>query len=495
MDNELHILLNKRFNILLNSYKTLKVILIPNLPSDKNSFMKIFLDIILSQINLFIRISTLKTQNKIFDLINNNIQVLSKSIISFYNLFSNINNTSIEQNSKGKFLEFNYNIQNKTTFSKNLENLKNSKNTNLKSPKKKKTASFVPLKLRLTEVNTRNPFNYTQYDNDNFKHSFTSRKNYKTNYTSTHKDLRNKNINIKKNEKSPKLYGKSTILKEDNFTKIFNTSILQKDEVYSSICSTNRSMKNKNNSKQKIIKSYTNIKNFKKIRKKVAQLPTKKINFDNNKNNFNYSNNFTEKFNLSDFLIPCKSKNKDDTKKLYITKDGNITINENQKNILEKYINKCANETFSKTHNIQRNKYVNKITNTFCHLKKNSNKKISLTDNCTNNGINNKSVKKLLNHLPKSFQKNIEDYVFKKRIIDFNKDVFNNCYNSMIDSYKEMKDKKKKNDDENKIRYKSNNYKVFVVHTEPEPTLKRMKSKKNFQTEPNPNVNNKKEDN
>ena len=65
----------------------------------------------------------------------------------------------------------------------------------------------------------------------------------------------------------------------------------------------------------------------------------------------------------------------------------------------------------------------------------------------------------------------------------------------MIDSYKEMKDKKKKNDDENKIRYKSNNYKVFVVHTEPEPTLKRMKSKKNFQTEPNPNVNNKKEDN
>ena len=491
MDNELHILLNKRFNLLLNSYKTLKIILIPNLPNDKNSFMKILFDIILSQINLFIRLSTLKNQKKIFDLINNNTQVLSNSVLSFYNLFSYSNSTSTEENSKAKYLEFNYTNNNKEIFSKNPVNLRFSNEPNIKSEKKEKNTSFEPLKISFTETNKFNLFNSSQNENDNNKISFTSRNIKKANYVSIHKDLKIKNIQLNKIENPQVLYKESNILQADKDTKIFNNSSLQKDEVYVSVCSTNRSMDklNKNKSTPKITQSYNNIKNITKIRKKKTPLHIKENITDNKNNNIlNFNNNFSEKFSLDNYLIPCKSKKPNDSEKIYLTKDGSIIISENQKNMLEKYINECANERMTINQIIPKNK--TRMRNTISHLKKNTNKKIFLNDNPVSNEINNENIQKLLNNLPDSFQKIIEDFIRKKRTIYFNKDIASACHIT-IDSNTEIDDKdKNKNNSKNKTRYKSNNDKLLIIQTEPEPTLRRMKSKKNFNTEPNLTVNN-----
>ena len=493
MDNELHILLNQRFNILLNSYKTLKIILIPNLPNDKNSFMKMFFDIILSQLNLFMRISTLKDQKKIFDLINNNIQLLSKSIQSFFNLFSNSNNTSTEETSKGKYLEFNYTTSNNAILPKNPTNIK--KSNVIKPQKMNKNKSFEPLKFRFTEINTCNPFNTTQYDN-NIKDSFTYRNTYKKISISSNKNSKNKNNNIKKNETYSVLYRKPKMLQDDQNKNLFNMSTLPKGKTYLSACPTNRSMKSLhiNNYTPKITQSYTNIKNFCKISRKITPQTINENKNDKSKKNLSLSKNLSEKFSLNDFLTLCKPKDPNDTEKLYITKDGNIIITENQKNVLEKYINKCVNEMFSSSNKIPRNKNADSLKNIFSHLKRNSSKKMHFNDNSLNNGVNNETVQKLLNSLPKSFQKVIEDYIRKKRETYYNKYIFNGSHNTVYKNYETKLKIKKKNESKNKSRYKNNSDKIFVIKTEPAPTLRRVKTKRIFDTDPNLTVNNTKID-
>ena len=96
--------------------------------------------------------------------------------------------------------------------------------------------------------------------------------------------------------------------------------------------------------------------------------------------------------------------------------------------------------------------------------------------------------------MPKSFQKVIEDYIRKKREKYYNKYIFNGSHN-MVYSNNEIKLKiKKKIEIKNKSRYKSNNDKIFFIKTEPAPTLRKAKTKRNFDTDPNLTVNNTKID-
>ena len=71
-------------NNLLSSYNTLKLILSPNLSENNIHFMNSVIDIIISQIKIFLELLNLTEPQKIFELLNINSQNLSKQIAALY---------------------------------------------------------------------------------------------------------------------------------------------------------------------------------------------------------------------------------------------------------------------------------------------------------------------------------------------------------------------------------------------------------------------------
>ena len=71
-------------NNLLSSYNTLKLILSPNLNENNIHFMSSVIDVIISQIKIFLELLNLTDPQKIFDLLNINNQNLSKQIAALY---------------------------------------------------------------------------------------------------------------------------------------------------------------------------------------------------------------------------------------------------------------------------------------------------------------------------------------------------------------------------------------------------------------------------
>jgi hypothetical protein len=69
---------------LLNSYDILKIILSPNLSFEKNQFMEMIIELIKSQIKIFINILNLKDQKTIFDILNTIKNKLSDIIICLF---------------------------------------------------------------------------------------------------------------------------------------------------------------------------------------------------------------------------------------------------------------------------------------------------------------------------------------------------------------------------------------------------------------------------
>ena len=78
-----------KLDILLNSYQSLKLILSPNLPKKKATFMNLLLELITSQLKLYIELLNTKEIRKIYEFLDSNHQKLSESITSLYSLSSN----------------------------------------------------------------------------------------------------------------------------------------------------------------------------------------------------------------------------------------------------------------------------------------------------------------------------------------------------------------------------------------------------------------------
>ena len=71
---------------LLDSYSSLKSILSPNLNENNNLFMNSLMDLIISQINIFLVILNLNESKKLYEVLNINNQKLSKQIAYLYEL-------------------------------------------------------------------------------------------------------------------------------------------------------------------------------------------------------------------------------------------------------------------------------------------------------------------------------------------------------------------------------------------------------------------------
>ena len=93
---------NSKFETLLNSYTSLKSILSPNLTENNNIFMNSLIDLIISQIKIFLKLLSFNHEKKIFKLITSNNQELSKQIASLYELAKNQTNNKISLNSTSK---------------------------------------------------------------------------------------------------------------------------------------------------------------------------------------------------------------------------------------------------------------------------------------------------------------------------------------------------------------------------------------------------------
>ena len=113
---------NRKYEILLNSFNTLKLILNPNINEMRKQFLDKILDIINSQIKVYINLLLSNHTKNIYDILNINNQNHSKDITSFYDYFFNsskeikntafTNNNNIEQNQK-------YKIENELLINKN----------------------------------------------------------------------------------------------------------------------------------------------------------------------------------------------------------------------------------------------------------------------------------------------------------------------------------------------------------------------------------------
>ena len=472
MNNQLSLKLNQKLSSLLDSYKTLKMILMPNLSDDQKFFMKSIIDIILFQIRFFIRIAATKEQKIIFDLLNYNNQVLSQKITSFYDHFNTNKSNKKETNpikisENKKFLEFNLN--DKITVNENLNKI-NAKSSVIKINKSMK---FIKIKEKSKKhVNKNNSNNILKYNEDyntddkqlitqnNNKDDFLS--NDKFNNNVNIRNYINAKVNLQKNENRNLIddndfIGLTSIRnkeseifendKEKTFTKKTNNISNYSNKNYNTMCPTARLVKklNKIRINTKTLrnnKSYNNLKTKNHISDRVLCKTISKNNKSNNNNSSNNNNDSFRRFSLDEFLIPYNLKNakKDNKEKLYLTKEGKILLNDHQKNIIEKYVNKCASK--GKT---------NLVSKKFSKDKTQSVKNFHINENIS---YDEKEAVELLNLLPSSLQKTI-DYFINKKCNSFLYSVIMKACHKTIDNYNEL-ERKEKNFGKKKSRNKDN---------------------------------------
>ena len=86
--------MDQKYEMIMNSYDSLKLILSPNLTDDKIYFMNVILELIKTQIKFYREILTSNDPKKFFEMLNSNNQNLSKEIKKLYDNYTNITASS-----------------------------------------------------------------------------------------------------------------------------------------------------------------------------------------------------------------------------------------------------------------------------------------------------------------------------------------------------------------------------------------------------------------
>ena len=127
-------ILLQNYNNIINSYNTLKIILEPNLTIEKKSLMNFFFETLNSQLKLFLDLMTTSNLEKIYELLNNNNQKLSKRISSLFSLIIK-NNNNIDSrnaiNSKNNFKNLKIESFNRINTNKKYKYFKNNHDSNI----------------------------------------------------------------------------------------------------------------------------------------------------------------------------------------------------------------------------------------------------------------------------------------------------------------------------------------------------------------------------
>ena len=587
---------NSKLEILLNSYTSLKSILSPNLSENNNSFMNSIIELITSQLHIFLKLISLNGENQIYKSLNSNNQYLSKQIAYLYEfprynintkismstisekegnnrIFNKKESYSLEEkrdsnhgnNSDNFEFDFNKNTNSKIEeidkkddyYENNNENeediLENDndnnlkKNLNIKTPKhfvfKRHTDKFIKInksekgknelirslnyinkekekeknikqktqksskkivynsinniinekenktkykrniisqKNNITtkkglNISSKKKYDYTSFQNKNNniinnQKKLLKNKTYKINNNKTNNDYNKDTLKSKKlNDKSEILNKKFERKQRKSKTVIYQTiqipyliditpNVNNEDHNYISITFSNQILKRIKTPKvlKRRHKSITN--NNSKTKNSPINSSFKEIN--------KHKLISPDYFSLDAFLIP--HQNGKGEGKIFFTKNGNVLINKDQKDILEDYVNNYLfdeeDNKSSGTEKSVKEKLINDI-------KARKNKKYVIRG--TSKHYNLKDVTDVLQILPNSFNGHINEfYLKKKKASIFDRGIFKICH-KVIDNYKKLegkedffgykksnsnsksKNKERKNNNSNKKSYRN----------------------------------------
>ena len=282
---------NSKLDILLNSYISLKSILSPNLSDNNNIFMTSLIDLIISQLKIFVRLLSLNEEKKVYEILNSNNQNLSKQIASLYeipryqvNAKLSLNSTSEKEHNRNNRLnnKESYSLEEKkeSVYRKNSDNFE---------------FNFNKLDTESKEVDNGD---YLESKNNNIDESQNNYNklnsiNLNTNNTLLSTGTKDKFMKLNKNEKE-----KNDLVRSLNF----NNSNYLNNKIY------------KEKEKINQIKSQINVKKLKqkiKSREKDFKIQFKKnIFLPNSSKSKKYLNNSKNiKFEYPSFKIENKLKN------------------------------------------------------------------------------------------------------------------------------------------------------------------------------------------
>ena len=197
---------NTKLEILLNSYTSLKSILSPNLSENNNSFMNSLMELIISQLQIFIKLLSLNEETQTYKLLNSNNQCLSKQIAALYefprynvNTRKSVNSASEKERNDNINRIYNkkesYSLEEKNEFilRKDSDNLDFDFNKNNTGSKKEEQNNDVVI----DEKNENNRNNSEVINNNNIKKDL----HVKTPKHFEYKEKKDKFIKINKTEK------------------------------------------------------------------------------------------------------------------------------------------------------------------------------------------------------------------------------------------------------------------------------------------------------
>ena len=306
--------LQNKCDYLFNSYDVLKIILFPNLTEEKNKFMDMLINLIKSQIKLFIDIINLNDSNIIYEKINLNNQNLSKQITDIYNS-NNLLLSSYEINQKANNINsiFNNNNQKYNSFGGDNDNYKIGDSNNIRNKLEQINTKIrdSPIKIEIKESNN----NYIPIGLSTPISPYTFKSNKKNNFVNLHTN--NSNINNNKNVKKVRSYSalkkfnpnksnKNNVninnlyftekIKRNNKSNIKNNSLFfsnslsnlykkeRKNDFFQNIYSNNNYKLNKRNKK-----CIQNIKKYQNIESEVALYLKRENDFNKRKNSLLYN--------------------------------------------------------------------------------------------------------------------------------------------------------------------------------------------------------------
>ena len=334
-------LLEGNYNTLINSYNTLKTILEPNLTDEKKKLMNFLMELLVSQIKLFVDLNSTTNFEEIYKILNLNNQELSKRISCLFHLiekndnyFNNESIIEVPKNTRNKQFDNlsiissnnlnikrniipNYLSNNKDTIIKtnntiydvdedNFTTSEKNENSDIKIPNKNNDL----IKINQKKFDSKNKNNYI-INNSNSNRNSKKLNSYNKKYEDKKKDLPyNLNINIYSNNSNNNLRNQT----EQNYNNYYSLS----NKYYN----TNTKYKNlddnvdykQGNEKRKIENNLN--KNKSQVMPKKIEVYMKNKGKENDlykeKNNNNKLNikNFKAKISLKSFEIRNSSKNK-----------------------------------------------------------------------------------------------------------------------------------------------------------------------------------------
>ena len=321
-------------NSLFDSYNMLITILFPNLSKEKNIFVNKLINLIKSQIKIFITILNLNDAKKIYDYLNINIQNLSKQITDTYNS-TYYSTSSNEISNKDEIIEnINKNDDINSNFNKdNIKYYLSNGNSDYNTEKNKKNkinikqVKYINGKDNETPIKINFDINENNSKNKNItnvtpivisSYTYNNKKNKNNFYTYiNNNEQKNKSHLSSKNYKNKKLFNltekNKKNCKRNDSPSFFKPIVINLKQIKRNNSNFNNNSKNNKLNFNSCRKMHSHSNKYKNIESKVALFLKREDEFKSKRMNFQLYKkkaSSTKKMNRKNEISPL-SKSED----------------------------------------------------------------------------------------------------------------------------------------------------------------------------------------